>query len=132
MYTVHVIERSTDIAFCMCVHFLDSKPLLRWGLSFAFVISFSPPLFLFVSLYHRCPPHREQARTMFGSGGDIKPLSLTVAKNHCVVLKEEDEAAAATPPVAEEEDGGGGAGNAPPPAKYTLECGDGETFINGR
>lgn len=54
-----------------------------------------------------------------------------MAKNHCVVVKEGGEAAAAG-----EEDGGGGEGedadSALPPATYTLECVDGETFINGR
>lgn len=84
-----------------------------------------------------CSLPLRQARITFGSGGDIKPLSLTVAKNHCVVVKEEGEAAAATePPAAGEEEGGGGEGgdadSASPPATYTLECGDGETFINGR
>lgn len=78
---------------------------------------------------------------MFGSGGDIKPLSLTVAKNHCVVVREGEEgaAAAAAPPPAGGEEGGGGEGggqgdadNTSPPATYSLECGDGETFINGR
>lgn len=84
----------------------------------------------------RTPIPPQQPRITFGSGGDIKPLSLTVAKDHCVVLKEGDDAAAApAPPAAGEEDGagdGGDADNQPSPATYALECGDGETFINGR
>lgn len=66
-----------------------------------------------------------QPRTTFGSGGDIKPLSLTVAKDHCVVLKEDVEAPQPAP--------GGQEGDAShaSPATYILECGDGETYING-
>ena len=56
-----------------------------------------------------------QPRTVFGSGGDIKPLSLTVVKNHCVVVKEA--------PV----EGGEGDQEC-----YALECGQGETYHNGR
>ncbi|CAN0391502.1 unnamed protein product, partial [Hapterophycus canaliculatus] len=66
-----------------------------------------------------------QPRITFGSGGDIKPLSLTVAKDHCAVLRE----GAAAPAVAEGEEDV--ASDAPPPT-FTLECGEGETFINGR
>eukprot|EP00752_Nemacystus_decipiens_P003017 g2798.t1 len=83
---------------------------------------------------HRFMYLLDKPRTTFGSGGDIKPLSLTVAKNHCVVVKEGGEAAAATepPPAGEEGPGKGEGGSASPPATYFLECGDGETFINGR
>lgn len=59
-----------------------------------------------------------QPRITFGSGGDIKPLSLTVAENHCVVIKEGGEE--------------GGEASDSAPATYTLECGEGETFVNGR
>lgn len=59
-----------------------------------------------------------------------------MAKDHCVVLKEGGEAAAAAPPAAAAEEAGGGeeGGDAKDssPATYVLECGDGETFINGR
>lgn len=68
---------------------------------------------------HTCafPLNKCQTRTVFGSGGDIKPLSLTVVKDHCVVVKEEEEGG----------EEGGGAG-----VTYALECGQGETYINGR
>ena len=98
-----------------------------------------PFLLCLFSLSPHIRPPRQQPRITFGSGGDIKPLSLTVAKNHCIVTKEGGEAgAAADPPAAGEEEGGtGGEGragvdSASPSATYTLECGDGETFINGR
>lgn len=73
-----------------------------------------------------CPLRPFQPRTTFGSGGDIKPLSLTVAKDHCVVLKED---AAAPQPAPEGQEGDASDAS---PATYILECGDGETFINGR
>lgn len=108
---------------------------------FSAIFPFLLSLSLFLSLYlylthaHILTPFI-QPRITFGSGGDIKPLSLTVAQNHCVVFKEQDNAAAAaTPPAAGEEEGeggGGGADNAPSPATYALECGDGETYVNGR
>ncbi|CAM9536993.1 unnamed protein product, partial [Ascophyllum nodosum] len=64
---------------------------------------------------HRFMYLLEKPRTVFGSGGDIKPLSLTVVKNHCVVVKEA--------PV----EGGEGDQEC-----YALECGQGETYHNGR
>ena len=64
---------------------------------------------------------------MFGAGGDIKPLSLTVAKDHCAVVVKEETAAA--------EGAGGGEGDegkSPSSVTFTLECGEGETYLNGR
>ncbi|CAM9781170.1 unnamed protein product [Pylaiella littoralis] len=67
---------------------------------------------------HRFMYILDKPRITFGSGGDIKPLSLTVAENHCVVIKEGGEE--------------GGEASDSAPATYTLECGEGETFVNGR
>ncbi|CAN0448718.1 unnamed protein product, partial [Ectocarpus sp. 12 AP-2014] len=75
---------------------------------------------------HRFMYLLDKPRTTFGSGGDIKPLSLTIAKDHCVVLKEDVEA---PQPAPEGEEGDASHAS---PATYILECGDGETFINGR
>lgn len=65
-------------------------------------------------------PFLSKPRTTFGTGGDIKPLSLTVVKDHCIVHREERE---------------GKDGEASPESSLptlTLECGEGDTYINGR
>lgn len=67
---------------------------------------------------------------MFGAGGDIKPLSLTVAKNHCAVVVKDDAATAEG--GGGEGDGGDKDGKSACSATYTLECGEGETYLNGR
>lgn len=81
------------------------------------------------------PPCHPQPRTVFGSGGDIKPLSLTVVRDHCVVFRDEAELGEGGEEGGEE---GGGEGEgegdalAPAPATFTLECGQGDTYLNGR
>ena len=75
-------------------------------------------------------PH-PQPRIVFGAGGDIKPLSLTVSKDHCAVLVK-DEAATAEGEGGVEGDGADKDGKSSSSATYTLECGEGETYLNGR